>query len=287
MAEKPSKPVREPSDKPIFVELGIEFVFELLLFLYPYGAEQMNLAHNFWLGLGCWIAGTAIAVRMFWIFPAWRSRLSPLEKWLSSFIFVGLFVWAIHNPVVEAYKRRNGEPKPETVAQQLVGSSRSLEKGQVQGEQQQQAGPAPAVAPSSQTTQQSTNSKRRTSTRKSDQTPPAPPPQTLLAAKLAALSQCAGSGICVTNGAKIKDSNIHDNTVNYAPGGFATSGGTLINPQIINNFASSAEFVGGLRFGESSKRVKQGHFHGFIGSKAEGSSGNHSYLVVETLDGAA
>src|ERR1019366_5590059 len=51
--------------------------------------------------------------------------------------------------------------------------------------------------------------------------------------------------------------------------------------------ASSAEFVGGLRFGESSKRVKQGHFHGFIGSKAEGSSGNHSYLVVETLDGAA
>jgi hypothetical protein len=51
--------------------------------------------------------------------------------------------------------------------------------------------------------------------------------------------------------------------------------------------ASSAEFVGGLRFGESSKRVKQGHFHGFMGSKAEGSSGNHSYLVVETLDGAA
>jgi hypothetical protein len=44
--------------------------------------------------------------------------------------------------------------------------------------------------------------------------------------------------------------------------------------------ASSAEFVGGLRFGESSKRVKQGHFHGFIGSKAEGSSGNHSYLVA-------
>jgi hypothetical protein len=52
-------------------------------------------------------------------------------------------------------------------------------------------------------------------------------------------------------------------------------------------FASSAEFVGGLRFGESSKRVKQGHFHGFIGSKAEGSSSNHSYLVVEPLDSAA
>jgi len=53
------------------------------------------------------------------------------------------------------------------------------------------------------------------------------------------------------------------------------------------SFCSSAEFVGGLWFGESSKRVKQGDFHGFKGSKAEGSSGNYSYLVVETLDSAA
>lgn len=39
------------STKPIFAELGIEFVVEWLLFLYPYGAEQMNLPHNFYLGL--------------------------------------------------------------------------------------------------------------------------------------------------------------------------------------------------------------------------------------------
>src|ERR1019366_3745422 len=55
----------------------------------------------------------------------------------------------------------------------------------------------------------------------------------------------------------------------------------------VSIFASSAEFVGGLWFRESSKRVKQGHFHGFIGSKAEGSSGNHSDLVVEPLDSAS
>jgi hypothetical protein len=56
---------------------------------------------------------------------------------------------------------------------------------------------------------------------------------------------------------------------------------------VVDQNASLAEFVGGLWFGESSKGVKQGHFHGFIGSKAEGSSGNHSYLVVETLDRTA
>ena len=57
------------SNGPISVELGIEFLCELLLFLYPYGADQMNLPRNFWVGLGCWVFGAAIAVRMFWIFP--------------------------------------------------------------------------------------------------------------------------------------------------------------------------------------------------------------------------
>src|SRR5260370_35183070 len=58
-----------------------------------------------------------------------------------------------------------------------------------------------------------------------------------------------------------------------------------MSPEII--FASSAESVGGLWFGEPSKRVKQGHFHGFVSSTAKGSSGNHSYLLVKTLDSAA
>jgi hypothetical protein len=52
-------------------------------------------------------------------------------------------------------------------------------------------------------------------------------------------------------------------------------------------FASPAESVGGLWFGKSSKRLKQSHFHGFIKFESQGSSGNHSYLVVEALDGAA
>jgi glucan phosphorylase len=51
--------------------------------------------------------------------------------------------------------------------------------------------------------------------------------------------------------------------------------------------ASSAESVGRFRFRELTKRVIHGHFHGFVGAKAERSSGNHSYLVVETLDSAA
>jgi hypothetical protein len=59
-----------------------------------------------------------------------------------------------------------------------------------------------------------------------------------------------------------------------------------INGSIHRKYCLGQEW-GGLWFGESSKGVKQGHFHGFIGSKAEGSSGNHSYLVVETLDRTA
>jgi len=95
------------SNKPFVVELSIEFVVELLLFLYPYGAEQMNLPHNFFLGLGCWISGAAIAIRMFWIFPVWTHRLTRLEKGLISFIVLGLFVAGFYKPVVKAYGKRN------------------------------------------------------------------------------------------------------------------------------------------------------------------------------------
>ena len=57
--------------------------------------------------------------------------------------------------------------------------------------------------------------------------------------------------------------------------------------KLLNNSASSAESVGGFRFGQSSKCVIEGHFHRFEGTKAVGPSGYHSNLVVETLDCAA
>jgi hypothetical protein len=92
-------------EKPI-VELGIEFFVELLLFLYPYGADQMGLPHDFWLGLACWIGGTAIAIRMFWIFPMWSKRLTRLEKGLVSFIVVAAFALLLYRPVTIAYRKR-------------------------------------------------------------------------------------------------------------------------------------------------------------------------------------
>jgi hypothetical protein len=102
--------VTNNTNKPI-VELGIEFVAELLLFLYPYGAEQMGLPHNFWLGMGCWVIGTGIALRMFWIFPVWSERLSELEKGLIAFILVAVFVVAFYKPVMIAYTKRTVETK--------------------------------------------------------------------------------------------------------------------------------------------------------------------------------
>ena len=50
--------------------------------------------------------------------------------------------------------------------------------------------------------------------------------------------------------------------------------------------ASSAEFVGGLRFRKPSQRVIKGHFHRVVGAESIGSSGYHSNFVVEALDGA-
>jgi hypothetical protein len=91
------------------LELGIEFLLELLLFLYPYGADQMGLPHNFWLGLGCWVLATVIAVRMIWIFPVWSDRLSSAAKGIIALVLVAIFVAIFFRPVLLAYYKRNGD----------------------------------------------------------------------------------------------------------------------------------------------------------------------------------
>lgn len=106
--------------KPI-IELGIEFIVELLLFLYPYGADQMDLPHNFWLGLGSWILGTIIAIRMFWIFPLWAKRLSPFHKSLIAGLFVVGFCAVFYKPVLMAYAKWSG---PKVVAANLQEQQR-------------------------------------------------------------------------------------------------------------------------------------------------------------------
>lgn len=97
MAEAKSNPLKE---------LGIEFAVELLLFLLPYGAEQMDLPHNFWLGALCWAAGTAIGIRMFWIFPYGVVRLTRLEKGLIASICVFILMLAVYRPVIAAYRKQ-------------------------------------------------------------------------------------------------------------------------------------------------------------------------------------
>lgn len=101
MAETKSNP---------FKELGIEFVVEILLFLLPYGAEQMELPHNFWLGALCWLAGIAIGIRMFWIFPLWSRHFTPLAKGVIAFVFIALFVSYFYQPVIVAYKKHTAAP---------------------------------------------------------------------------------------------------------------------------------------------------------------------------------
>src|SRR5438552_3899010 len=44
--------------------------------------------------------------------------------------------------------------------------------------------------------------------------------------------------------------------------------------------------MGCFRFGEPTWRVKQGYFHGIIGSKAVRTSGHYSDLIIKALDSA-
>src|SRR5208283_1513543 len=94
-------------DEPIWGELGIEFVVQLLLFLYPYGAAQMRVPYNFWVGVGCRVFATAIAIRMFWIFPPWAQKLTRLKKALISLVAVGIFIVAFSSPATNAYYKVN------------------------------------------------------------------------------------------------------------------------------------------------------------------------------------
>lgn len=102
------------TQKPI-KELSVEFLVGLLLVLYPHGAAQMGLPHFFSIGLVCWVLATGIAVRIFWIFPAWSNRLSKLEKSLISFILVAMFVAIFYWPVLGAYRKHNLEAKQQAL----------------------------------------------------------------------------------------------------------------------------------------------------------------------------
>jgi hypothetical protein len=87
-----------------YLELGIEFCLELAIGLYQLGAEQMDLPHNFWVGLVLWIAATALALRMLWIFPG-IERLNPKLKVAIASVAVALLVFTTRTPVTSAYKK--------------------------------------------------------------------------------------------------------------------------------------------------------------------------------------
>ncbi len=112
MPEKKPKPTplsKVGQPKSHTLELTIEFSVELLLFFLPYGAEQMDLPHNFWLGLASWVLAVGIGVRIFWILP-WTRRLpKPWKLVMSTGVVLSLMV-AFWSPVRAAYKKRHLEP---------------------------------------------------------------------------------------------------------------------------------------------------------------------------------
>ena len=89
-------------------KFGFEFLAALLLFFWPYGADQMGINRNFWFGFGSWVAAIAILIRMFWISP-WSAGFSRLERGLISFIFVACFVFIFYKPVLTAYGKQHAD----------------------------------------------------------------------------------------------------------------------------------------------------------------------------------
>jgi hypothetical protein len=94
------------SGKRHVLELGIEFCLELAIGLYQLGAEQMDLPHNFLLGVGLWCVATALAVRMLWIFPGIEGRPRWIKAW-SAAICVVLLMMFSWSPVERAYNKQH------------------------------------------------------------------------------------------------------------------------------------------------------------------------------------
>ena len=90
------------------VELGIGFFIELGICLYQWGAEQMDLPHNFGFGLVLWTAATGVAIRMFWILP-WTEKWSLRIKTVIAIAAVIVFVSFAWSPVQHAYNKKNVE----------------------------------------------------------------------------------------------------------------------------------------------------------------------------------
>jgi len=114
-----------PDPKKHYLELGIEFCLELAIGLYQLGAEQMELPHNFWIGLFLWIAATGLALRMFWIFPKiekWRWEMKLSIATIAVIIFIVL-AW---KPIRAAYRKGSVSPASAPTLSPLTLGSHGL-----------------------------------------------------------------------------------------------------------------------------------------------------------------
>jgi hypothetical protein len=91
-----------------YVELGIEFCIEVGIGLYQLGAEQMDLPHNFGIGLVLWVVATAFALRIFWILP-WTEKWSFWVKTVVATVAVMVLVSFAWSPVQHAYNKKSME----------------------------------------------------------------------------------------------------------------------------------------------------------------------------------
>jgi hypothetical protein len=114
------------------VELGIEFCLGVFIALYQLGAEQMDIPHNFWVGLGSWVIAGAIGVRIIWILMDSRRLVWKIVLCFIPLMIFGWLVWSNAYPkyqelftLSEAAKKlpivpKSWIPKPPAIAFEVV-----------------------------------------------------------------------------------------------------------------------------------------------------------------------
>jgi hypothetical protein len=111
-------------------ELGLDAILAVLLFVFPFGADQMEIPHNFWVGVGCWTASLALAVRIVWIFPYWENISRRYKAFISIVLLVAALVLAWH-PVRSAYQSMFATQLGMQLMSQISGQANSPVTGAI------------------------------------------------------------------------------------------------------------------------------------------------------------
>lgn len=89
-------------------EITVELLLEVLIFTVEFSTEQMDMPHNFYLGLFCLVFGVGLAIRILYIalfvFPLWEA-LSKGARLALMFLVILILSGVLGGPVFKAWRK--------------------------------------------------------------------------------------------------------------------------------------------------------------------------------------